>query len=46
LSTEYFFLLDQKETKNQGYESNASESRRDQPKPGETRLSPFNGFRM
>jgi len=34
----FFFLLDQKEAKNQGYESNASESRRVQPKPGETRL--------
>jgi len=39
-----FFLLDQKERKNQGFEIKASESCRDQPKPGETRLSPFAGF--
>jgi len=33
----FLFLPDQKKKKNQGCERKASESHRDQPKPGETR---------
>jgi len=37
-------LIKKRNKKNQGFERKASESRRDQPKPSETRLSQFSGL--